>query len=226
MLKKELQNIVSFLITLTLLFSPTIFSQNVAVVDSAEKIAKEFSTMEKPNKKANEFDHWKYNTMAQAAAHCWVKFKKILPTPQKLAKYRPTKAGTFSLPGMSEDLKFCESLAIKGLKPVCTSSTLWVKDVKRRSDLPLDYLQVYKDKPVVVEGVIKCYLNQDQIGMQTYVGPITAEWKEKPSFKTLNTATGPKSVEFGTLMITAPNVPGIDGLSTYSEPRLAVVVGN
>lgn len=227
MLKKNLQNIVCFLIILNLIYSPVTYAQNTAVVvDSAEKIAKEFSNLEKPTKKSTEFDHWKYNVMGQSAGYCWSKLKKNLPKPQKLSKYRPTKAGTFILPNTNEDLKFCESLANKGLKPVCTSSTLWVRDVKRKNDLPLDYLQVNKDKPVVVEGVIKCYLNQDQISMQTYVGPIKAEWKEKPSLKTLNTATGPKSVEFGTMMITAPNVPYIDGVSTYAEPKLAIIVEN
>ena len=134
-------------------------------------------------------------------------------------------AGSWKLPEENKNLKLCQSLATQGIKPICTHSTLWAKNVKRRTDLPLDYLQVHKNTPLVVEGTLGCYLNLEQVDKQIYAGSLSASWSEKAAMKTINLSSGPKNMESGTVIITAPHVPGLDG-NEYQEPRMAIIVAD
>lgn len=188
----------------------------------AEKVVSHYSKLPVPGESANEFEKWTYDISAFSAIHCWQSLKKD-SAPPPIFKRGPIRAGTWHLPGKNETAKICQSLADKGISPVCTHSTLWAKGVKRQTDLPLVYLQVYKGKPLEIEGVLSCYLNSDRIGEQSYVGPLSATWIQQPTMTTINLRGGSKNLETGTVMITAPHVPGFDG-KEYREIRRAVLI--
>lgn len=189
----------------------------------ADKVISQFSKLPVPNKSANTFEKWSYDTSGLAAIHCWQSLKKGSAIPVILKSFKPTMDGSWRSPENKTTLKLCESLANKGIKPICTHSILWAKNVKRRPDLPLDYLQVYKNKPLEIEGTLGCYLNVDQVDKQIYAGSLLATWSEKPVMKSINLADGPKNLEAGTLIITAPHVFGLNG-NDYREPRLTIVI--
>jgi hypothetical protein len=188
-----------------------------------DKLAAQFSKINKPDKASSAFEHWKYNTFAQTILFCWGIEKSKKKMPEVLSKYSPTAAGSFSLPALKDKGKFCKSLAEKPLAPFCTAGTFWAKDVKRRNDLPLDYVQVSKKKELKIEGSLKCFLNKDQMNEQPYIGPLTAEWAVPSKSQSINTPSGPKTLEVGTVMIKAPGVLNFNQ-QPFSEIRMAVVI--
>lgn len=188
-----------------------------------DKLTTQFSKINKPDKSSPAFEHWKYNTFAQTILFCWGLEKTKKKMPAVLSKYSPTAAGSFSLPTVKDTAKFCKSLVEKPLAPFCTSGVFWAKDVKRRNDLPLDYIQVSKKKELKVEGSLKCFLNKDQMNEQPYIGPLTAEWAVKAKSQSINTPTGAKTLEAGTIMIKAPGVLNLNQ-QPFSEIRMAVVI--
>ncbi len=143
--------------------------------------------------------------------------------PKKLKDFKPHGSGSWTLPTDEKTSKLCKSLANNGIRAICTHSTVWAKNIKRDTTYPLSYLQVYKNKPLDVEGTFGCYLNSDQVDKQIYVGPTKATWSEKPTNKELNLSGRAKTVEAGTVLISAPGVEGLDG-AAYCEPRMTVVV--
>lgn len=200
-------------------FSLSTYGQKLMGMD---QIIAQFSKLTKPSKTSSSYEHWKYNTYAQSALFCWAKMNKGKKAPDILEKYVPTTAGSFALPAVKDDRQFCKSLGEKPLAPYCVSGLFWAKGVKRRTDLPLDYIQLAKSKPIEIEGTLKCYLNKDQLGEQTYVGPIRAEWAEKPSKKEINTYKSKQLLEMGTLLISAPQVLNSQ-MQPYTEIRMAIL---
>lgn len=187
-----------------------------------DKLAVQFAKIAKPDKKSSAFEHWKYNTFAQTILFCWGQEKKKKKMPDSLARYAPTSAGSFSLPTVKDTGVFCKSLAEKPLAPFCTTGIFWAKDVKRRNDLPLDYVQVAKKKELKIEGSLKCFLNKDQMNEQPYIGPLNAEWATPAKSQSINTPAGPKTLDVGTIMITAPGVLNSQQ-QPFSEIRMGVI---
>lgn len=204
------------------LLSPAL-SQTPSPLNVAEKVALEFSKLKVPGKSENSFEHWTYNTALFSTTHCWMTLIKGVQLPKVLVNSKVTTPGTWSQPSTKDNLKTCQSLADKGIKPVCTYSTLWIKNVKRQTDLPLNYLQVYKNKPIEVEGTLSCSLNSDQLNMQTYAGPLLGVWSEMPNMKSIQFPNGPRNLEAGTIMVTAPHAVNLMG-KTYTEPRMTIVI--
>lgn len=200
------------------LLGPKVFADPASLT----KLTTQFSKMAKPDKNSSAFDHWKYNTFAQTVIFCWNLENKKTKPPEALNRYAPTAAGSFSLPVMKDTAKFCKSLADKPLAPFCVSGTFWAKDIKRRNDLPLDYIQVGKKKALNVEGSLKCFLNKDQMNEQPYIGPLKAEWAVPAKSQNINTLSGTKKLEVGTIMITAPGVVNMNQ-QPFSEIRMGVV---
>lgn len=192
-----------------------------ATDDIPTKVAQHFRKISRPTSSSNAFEHWTYNTAGFAAIHCWNALNRSTPLPKDLSEFKVTRPGNWTLPDDSKQL--CKSVALKGIAPICTHSSLWAKDVNRVFTLPKEYIQVYKGAPLVVEGILGCYLNEDQVGKQAYAGPINAEWSEVPKSKNLQLVSGPKTVEAGTIIITAPHVRGLSG-KEYREPRTAIVI--
>lgn len=196
----------------------------LAADQTADKVLAQFLKIPKPDNKSSEFQHWTYNMAGMDAIYCWSILNKNTPFPEALKKFRSTKALTHASASESQTLPFCQSIAEKGFQPVCTHSVPLSKDLKnRRTDLPLDYLQVPKNKPLSIEGTIGCYANDTQLQKQTYVGPLTAVWAVKPTMQSIMTPSGAKMLEVGTVIVTAPGTKGLDG-KEYSEPKLTVVI--
>jgi hypothetical protein len=160
-------------LTVVLFLSPEV-SLALGPEEAVNKAVAQFAKLKVPGKGAHEFEKWTYDISGFTVLHCWHFVKKKGPFPKLLEDFKVTAAGTWTSPVKQKSLKLCQSIAEKGIDPICTHSTLWVKNVKRQRDFPLDYLQVYKNKPIEIEGNLGCYLNADQIDKQNYIGPVSA----------------------------------------------------
>lgn len=175
-----------------------------------------------PNSSANTFNRWAYATTLFTATSCKMA-SPLKGMKDTVLNKSVDYAGSYSYPSDKLITKVCESIARKGIKPICTHATFWSEGVTREPQYPLDYLQVYAETPLKVKGVLHCYLNEDQLHSQPYVGELTTVWLEKPKLRELNTNLGPKMLNLGTVQITAAYAKGL-GEGAYSEPRIALVV--
>lgn len=93
-----------------------------------------------------------------------------------------TRKGTYTLPRNDAELnKGCSSIASKGIAPICTHSTLWSAGPSATDGLPKDYLRVSSTSSVVeVLGSLGCYLNSDQIQVQSFSERLQAKWAGAP----------------------------------------------
>lgn len=199
---------------------PVKIEQNPLV---AEKIFSHFSKLPQPKDNASEFEHWTYSTALFSTIDCWQNLNSSAPLPKLLSVSKPTQGGVWSLPSATETLKFCQSLAEHGIKPVCTNSFALAKGVERKPGLPSDYIQVYEVDPLQIEGTLSCYLTPDRIGKQEFAGKLNATWIEKPRIQKINFSNGPMDLMVGTIMISLPQAPGLNG-QMYQEPKMAVVI--
>ena len=217
-----------FLILVLYLFFYSVSSSGNSDLENhidTESLISKVLEVEKPNSKSNAFAHWTYNTAIMTASYCWRKYaKKKSPIPS-VFDVGFTSAGVWRLTNKQKAEELCFSLATKGIHPICTHGQFWIANVKREPALPSHYLLIDKKHPLKkVEGVLTCYLNSDRIDQQSYVGPFTVEWLQKPSLKSINLPRGKEMREFGTVRITASDAPNFEGVVPYSNIRTAIYV--
>lgn len=201
---------------------------NVTKKDIAEGLALQFAKLKRPNNKIvplsknyNPFKRWAYNTFAITVQECWFTLLPKKKMPTKLSSFQPTSGGVY---GGIVSSKLCKSLFKTGLKPVCRRASFWVKDVQKQKGLPSIYLQTYKNHPLIVKGVITCFLNKDRAQeKQSYVGFYKAEWVANSKKGVIN-INGPKEFIFGTLKITDKYAPNWEGKTPYKELRTTIII--
>lgn len=209
-----------------LTFIPLIvLGQPLSNREKAEKIIDHVLKIKIPTKSSNPFEHWVHNTASLTGIHCWNTLTENARDPKAdgVKNSNFTAGGVWQLPREEKVSKLCDSLAEKGFHPFCVSSFVRIEGVEPKPGIPLNYVQVYKDKPLKVTGLLKCYIDKDQISIQDYAGPLEAEWSEKPVWKKLLLNGQRKEWMAGTLMIKSNSAPDLLG-RPYREPRTAIII--
>lgn len=170
-------------------------------------------------KPKTDFDKWVADQWSHSASLCAYHAK--MPDPKEIAKLGNYKAGSFSFPDESED--FCKALA-QGPSPQCFSFRATVEPFEfPPKGMTTDYLYMKKvvpeNTPAMLLGV--CHLvTSKPVTKQHYTGMAKIKWLQQPSMKTVNTFSGPKELNMGTLTFEIDGIPE----GTYVPPMSVVIL--
>lgn len=192
---------------------------HAVTLDVAQQAADQVSALPWPGPGASEFEHWTYNTAMLTAGDCWHAAAPGQEYPAALAKFGPTRAGSYTLPSEQEREQVCSSIAKQGIAPVCTHGTFWVENAPPAPLLPPYYLAFRGDPNAVqVRGGLYCYLNADRAQKQMFATPLAVKWSTPVRPQQVNLPSGRHTLNMGTVVLTAPDAPGLSG-GPYEEPR-------
>jgi hypothetical protein len=200
-------------------------SANAVTVETAQQVTRQFEKLTRPTNTSTPFERWAYDTALFTTTYCW---RDAHPTAAdtdtpNVLHLQPTATGVFTYPEDAEGEKLCESLAQKGIDPVCTHSVLHDITTRPQGDWSREYVQISHDySRMSIEGELYCYLNDQQVQKQPYMAYLTTEWVEQPRQISIQTATGAKTALSGTILVTDKFAKGLTG-KAYSEPRRVIV---
>ncbi len=191
-------------------------------IATAQKLLKKFTVLKRPKKSSIPFQKFIYDQIGNVAQSCWLKIVPEKDMPPKIKYFQPMSAGVLSF----YTLEQCKRLSEKEFKPVCrnTSISTRIKGVTNQNGLPYFYLQLYKDSPLKIGGLLECYLNREfSLKGLRILFPIktTASWSMKPTVRTFNLSGTQKKLKSGTLKIIVKDAPNAKGIHPYEEFRTA-----
>ena len=209
----------SLALAMLLATSLTGLPAQAVTLEVAQQVVDRVSQLPRPGRADSEFKHWTYNTAIFTAGDCWLNAAQGKPFPDVIAKFGPTRAGSHTGPTDDERERVCSSIAKNGLAPVCTHGTFWVENAPPAPLLPPYYLAFQGDPNAVqVRGGLGCYLTADRAQKQTYIPKLTMEWSTPVRPQQVNLPSGTRTLNMGTVVVTAPDSVGMDG-KPYQEPR-------
>lgn len=166
------------------------------------------------------FDKWQADQWTFAAAHCGnaAGFKKELSAIEKLPLYLN---GSWALP--DDSAQFCATLAASGPAAECFNmDTRQPPFTMPTAGLPSNYFflsnsAAAKDGSMHVVGGYCNLVKNAPYTKQFFAGNATMTWLAQPRTQTFQTASGPRTINAGTISFAVAGMPG------QTMPRTVIV---
>nr|BFD68723.1 hypothetical protein HAGR004_37450 [Bdellovibrio sp. HAGR004] len=198
-----------------LFISLVIFQACFAQAGEPKSWAKDIISHRLNMKPKTEFEKWNADQWTNAAVTC--AFYAKMETPKEINKLPNLKSGSFSLPDNEET--FCKALA-KGPSPQCfylkaTTSPFESPPV----GLPSNYVYMKKLVPenTQVTAGGECNLVTNEFSTKQYfTGNAKVVWRSKPKLQSIQTFSGAKQVNMGTIWFDVEGMPGKEQMPSTS----------